>query len=125
MAKLQLFIKKQAETTFGKHPSERTITELLQYGIINLDKPKGPTSHLVVDHIKKILKINKAGHSGTLDPGVTGVQPIALNRATRITHFLLTAPKEYVCLMHLHQKINPRGFIYLDYLIYLFLPAPR
>ncbi|HIH11310.1 TPA: RNA-guided pseudouridylation complex pseudouridine synthase subunit Cbf5 [Candidatus Woesearchaeota archaeon] len=106
MAKLQLFIKKQAETTFGKHPSERTITELLQYGIINLDKPKGPTSHQTADYVKKIIHTTKAGHSGTLDPQVSGVQPVAIGKATRIAEFLLTAPKEYICLMHIHKEFD-------------------
>ena len=53
-------------------------------------------------HIQKILGINKAGHSGTLDPKVTGVLPIALGRATRIAQHLLTAGKEYICIMHVH-----------------------
>src|SRR3989344_1011791 len=102
----QLFIKKPAEGTFGKHPSERTITELLQYGIINLDKPKGPTSHQTADYVKKIIHTTKAGHSGTLDPQVTGVQPVAIGKATRITEFLLTSPKEYVGIMHLHKIVE-------------------
>ena len=102
----QIFIKKEEKGTFGKFPEERTAEELIQYGIVNVDKPKGPTSHQTSDYVKKILDISKAGHSGTLDPQVTGVQPIALGRATRITQFLLTAPKEYICLMHLHKEIS-------------------
>ena len=102
----QLFIKKEENGTFGKKPEERTTEELIQYGIVNIDKPKGPTSHQTSDYVKKILNISKAGHSGTLDPAVTGVQPIALGKATRITQFLLTAPKEYVCLMHLHKEVD-------------------
>lgn len=102
----QIFIKKNVEGKFGYSPEERPLEETINYGIINLDKPKGPTSHQVSDHVKKILNINKAGHSGTLDPQVTGVQPIALGRATRIAQFLLTAPKEYVCVMHLHNEVN-------------------
>ena len=101
----QLFIKKAAEGEFGKSPAERTADELIQYGIVNIDKPKGPTSHQTSDYVKKILRLDKAGHSGTLDPAVTGVQPVALGKATRITQFLLTAPKEYVCLMHLHSEV--------------------
>lgn len=58
---------KETKGEFGKLPSERTPEELIQYGIINMDKPKGPTSHLVVDYVKKILGIKKAGHSGTLE----------------------------------------------------------
>ena len=105
MADTQIFIKKNIPGQFGKSPSERTPEELLQYGIINVDKPKGPTSHQVADYVKQILNIEKAGHSGTLDPQVTGVQPIGLGKATRIMEFLLTAPKEYVCIMHLHKKV--------------------
>jgi len=63
----QMFIKKESEGTFGKYPQERTPEELIQYGIVNLDKPKGPTSHQVSDYVQKILGITKAGHSGTLE----------------------------------------------------------
>jgi H/ACA ribonucleoprotein complex subunit 4 len=104
--KKQIFVKKEEVGKFGINPEEKTTETLLKYGIINIDKPKGPTSHQTSDYVKKILKLNKAGHSGTLDPQVTGVQPIAIGRATRITHFFLTAPKEYVCLMHLHKDID-------------------
>lgn len=103
-----VFIKKAAVGEFGKHPAERTAEELIQYGIVNIDKPKGPTSHQLSDYVQKILHIDRAGHSGTLDPKVTGVQPVALGKATRITQFLLTAPKEYVCLMHLHKEVEEK-----------------
>jgi len=106
----QLFVKKEAVGEFGKAPAERTPAELIQYGIVNFDKPKGPSSHQVSDYVQKILKISKAGHSGTLDPQVTGVQPVALGRATRITQFLLTAPKEYVGIMHLHHEVPEELF---------------
>ena len=101
-----IFTKKPAVGQFGQDPQQRSITELLNYGIVNIDKPKGPTSHQTSDFVKKILKLSKAGHSGTLDPAVTGVQPVSLGRATKIAQFLLTAPKEYVCLMHLHQEVE-------------------
>lgn len=104
--KRQIFVKKEEVGIFGRSPEERTAEELIRYGIVNLDKPKGPTSHHISDYVKKILNISRAGHSGTLDPQVTGVQPIALGRATRVTRFLLTAPKEYVCLMHLHKEVD-------------------
>src|SRR3989344_474496 len=102
----QLFIKKPAEGTYGKKPEERTAEELCQYGIINLDKPKGPTSHQVSDYVQKIMHVKKSGHSGTLDQQVTGVQPVAIGKATRITEFLLTSPKEYVGIMHLHKIVE-------------------
>ena len=99
-------ILKKAEGKFGQKPEERTISELIKHGVVNIDKPSGPTSHQVADYVKKILQIKKAGHSGTLDPKVTGVQPIALGKATRITHFLLTAPKEYIGIMRIHKDIS-------------------
>lgn len=88
----------------GFDPNKRSVKELLEKGIIVMDKPSGPTSHQAVDYLKNVLKLEKAGHSGTLDPGVTGVLPVALGKATRITYSLLTAGKEYVCLMHLHKN---------------------
>jgi len=81
------------------------IPELLNNGIILIDKPAGPTSHQVSDQVKKILNINKAGHSGTLDPNVTGVLPIALGNGTKVIQALLNAGKEYVCVMHVHDDI--------------------
>lgn len=68
----------------GHNPIKRPITEYLKYGIINLDKPSNPSSHEVVAWIKRILKVEKTGHSGTLDPKVTGCLIICLNRATRL-----------------------------------------
>src|SRR3989344_8226839 len=106
MTEKQLFVKKKMSGDWGKRPEERTPEELIKYGIINIDKPKGPTSHQVSDYVQRILGIEKAGHSGTLDPQVTGVQPVAVGKATRITLFLLTAPKEYVGIMHLHKEVE-------------------
>src|SRR3989344_2094341 len=102
----QIFVKRQAMGNFGRIPGERTPEELIDYCIVNIDKPKGPSSHQISDYVQKILGIDKAGHSGTLDPNVTGVQPIATGRATRITEFFLTAPKEYVGIMHLHHEVE-------------------
>jgi H/ACA ribonucleoprotein complex subunit 4 len=58
----------------------------------------------VVSWVKRILSLNRAGHSGTLDPKVTGVLPVMLGNATKIANVLLTAGKEYVCIMRLHQQ---------------------
>ena len=106
----QIFVKKKVEGEFGISPEEKTTETLLKYGIINIDKLKGPTSHQTADYVKKIIPVKKAGHSGTLDPAVTGVQPIAIGRATRITHFFLTAPKEYICLIYLHKNVEEKVF---------------
>ncbi len=104
----KVLTKKQAETSdkFGCDPNNRSVDELINYGIINIDKQKGPTSHQVTAYAKDILKINKAGHSGTLDPKVTGVLPTAIGRGTRVVQTLLIAGKEYVCLMYLHKKAD-------------------
>lgn len=101
-------IKRNSSTSdkFGNQFDHLPIEELLNYGIINLDKPKGPTSHQVTDYLKKIIGVNKAGHSGTLDPKVTGVLPIAIGRGTRVVQCLLTSGKEYITLMHLHQEVT-------------------
>ena len=101
-------VKKESETNwnYGQDPNKRNLKELINYGIINLNKPSGPTSHQVSDYVQRILNIKKAGHSGTLDPKVTGVLPIALEKATRIVETLLKSGKEYICLMHLHKKID-------------------
>ncbi len=89
----------------GKRPQERELPEYIRKGAINLDKPAGPTSHEVTSWVKKILEIEKAGHSGTLDPNVTGLLPIMLGEATKAVDALLTAGKEYVCLMKLHTEV--------------------
>jgi len=106
----KILIRKGAETNpeLGCKPEERKTEEIINYGIVNIDKPKGPTSHQVSDYVQKIIHISKAGHSGTLDPAVTGVLPIALDRATRIVQGLLTAGKEYVGIMHLHKNIEEK-----------------
>ena len=104
----KILIRKEASTdyNFGCRPDNRKTEEIISYGIVNIDKPKGPTSHQVSDYVQKILGIEKSGHSGTLDPAVTGVLPVALGRSTRIVQGLLTAGKEYVAIMHLHRDIG-------------------
>ena len=90
---------------YGKDPNTRSIQELLDKGVINLDKPFGPTSHEVTAWVKLILHLKKAGHSGTLDPHVTGVLPMMLGEATRLVQVLLLSGKEYVCVMRLHKDV--------------------
>jgi len=57
---------------FGCSPLKRDISDYVKGGYINLDKPVNPSSHEVVAWIKRILKVEKTGHSGTLDPKVSG-----------------------------------------------------
>ena len=104
----KLLIKSESTTdpSFGCKPQERPIEEHIDKGVINLNKPSGPTSHEIDSWVRRILKSKKTGHGGTLDPKVTGVLPIGINSATRVIQLLLPAPKEYVCLMSLHKDLS-------------------
>jgi len=66
--KKEIMVKKEATTNpeFGCKPEERPVEQLIKYGIVNINKPSGPTSHQVSDYVQKILGIDKSGHSGTL-----------------------------------------------------------
>ena len=107
----KVLVRKESSTNpdYGCKPEERSTKELLEYGIVNIDKPSGPSSHQVSAYVKKILHIEKSGHSGTLDPKVTGVLPVALGKGTRIVQSLLTAGKEYVCLMQVHADVDEKN----------------
>ena len=99
------------DDNFGTYYDKRTVEQLLNYGIILLDKPPGPTSHETVAWTKRILKIPKIGHSGTLDPQVSGVLPLGLGEATKALGVLLFGPKEYHALGRIHslpskEKLN-------------------
>nr|AIF18668.1 H/ACA RNA-protein complex component (DKC1, NOLA4, CBF5) [uncultured marine group II/III euryarchaeote KM3_83_G03] len=105
--KFEILTKKEEETNsdFGCKPEDRSTEKIINYGIVNLDKPSGPSSHQTSAYVKQILKLDKAGHSGTLDPSVTGILPVALGKGTRITHSLIKAGKEYITLMRLHKDV--------------------
>jgi H/ACA ribonucleoprotein complex subunit 4 len=85
---------------------EKHLSELLEFGIINVDKPSGPTSFNVSDFVRKKLGLRKTSHFGTLDPKVTGVLPVALNRACRLTRYFIGEDKEYVGIMRMHKEIE-------------------
>jgi len=70
-------------------------------GILVIDKPQGLTSMDVVEEIKKVLRVKKAGHGGTLDPIATGVLPIFLNEATKVAQIFLEGDKLYEGVMQL------------------------
>ena len=89
----------------GHSPLKRPIADYLKYGVINLDKPANPSSHEVVAWIKRILRVEKTGHSGTLDPKVTGNLIVCIDRATRLVKSQQGAGKEYVCIARLHSAV--------------------
>jgi H/ACA ribonucleoprotein complex subunit 4 len=86
----------------GHTPLRRPLAEYVRYGVINLDKPANPSSHEVVAWVKRILRVEKTGHSGTLDPKVTGNLLVCVDRATRLVKSQQGAGKEYVCVARLH-----------------------
>jgi len=71
------------------------------HGVLNINKPAGVTSHDVVDAVRRILGMQRVGHTGTLDPQATGVLPLCVGRATRIAQYLTQADKEYVMTLRL------------------------
>ena len=89
-----------------KLKEKKSADELLEFGIINIDKPSGPTSFDISDFVRKKLGLRKTSHFGTLDPKVTGVLPIALNRACKFTGFFLGEDKEYVGIMRFHEEVE-------------------
>jgi H/ACA ribonucleoprotein complex subunit 4 len=99
--------KDKTDEKFGCLPDQRKIEDHIKLGIVNIDKPSGPTSHQISAYVRDILGISKCGHAGTLDPHVTGVLPVALEHATKIVQVLLTAGKRYIGVMHLHKDISP------------------
>ena len=90
----------------GCSPLKRPLQDYLKYGVINLDKPANPSSHEVVAWIKRILRVEKTGHSGTLDPKVTGCLIVCIDRATRLVKSQQSAGKEYVGVVRLHAAIE-------------------
>ncbi|CAK7274227.1 centromere/microtubule-binding protein cbf5 [Sporothrix epigloea] len=89
----------------GSAPLRRDLKSYISSGVINLDKPSNPSSHEVVAWIKRILRVEKTGHSGTLDPKVTGCLIVCVDRATRLVKSQQGAGKEYVCIARLHGKV--------------------
>ncbi|MEF8756754.1 MAG: RNA-guided pseudouridylation complex pseudouridine synthase subunit Cbf5, partial [Halobacteriales archaeon] len=96
-------------------PEERSPAQLLRFGVVNLDKPPGPSSHQVAgwvrDAVGDALEAatddrgpEKAAHGGTLDPKVTGSLPVLLGTAPRMAQVFLAGDKEYVAVLELHGR---------------------
>ncbi|VDP84357.1 unnamed protein product [Echinostoma caproni] len=95
----------EADTT-GYSPLHRPIDEHIQTGVINLDKPSNPSSHEVVAWVKRALGVGKTGHSGTLDPKVTGCLIVCIDRATRLVKSQQSAGKVYIGIFRLHEALD-------------------
>jgi H/ACA ribonucleoprotein complex subunit 4 len=94
------------EINLKKIKQNKTTKELLEFSIINIDKPSGPTSFNVSNFVKKFLKLRKTSHFGTLDPKVTGVLPIALNRACKLSGYFIGENKTYVGIARFHKPVE-------------------
>jgi H/ACA ribonucleoprotein complex subunit 4 len=101
--------------TLRDPPGERSVEELLTFGVCNLDKPPGPTSHQVADWLKRLVNdaveavdatataplLDRVAHTGTLDPKVTGSLPALFGDATRLAQVFAKSEKEYVAVLEL------------------------
>lgn len=107
MSHLKGFFVKSGEVSggYGIFPESRSAQDHIKNGIVIIDKPAGPTSHQISAWVRDMLSLGKTGHSGTLDPNVTGVLVIALQNATKIMPALAQSIKEYVCVMTLHKDV--------------------
>ena len=92
MEKTQFWKLSESDTNpdFGCKPEERTLDQLLNSGVILVDKPRGPTSHQLTAWARDLLGISKIGHGGTLDPFATGLLTLLLGKATRLTDIVET-----------------------------------
>jgi len=88
-------------------PEERPVDDLLAFGVVNLDKPPGPSAHQVAAWVRDATGQERVAHGGTLDPKVTGCLPILLGDAARAARIFDDAVKEYVAVLELHDRAPP------------------
>lgn len=105
-SKILVRIDVESNPSFGEDPYNRPLDRHIKLGVVNLDKPRGPTSHDVTSKVKSLLAAGRAGHGGTLDPSVSGVLPILLDDATKCAGVVMSGGKEYVCVMKLHGDVS-------------------
>ena len=103
--------KVKSDPKYGKAPNDRSVKELLDNGIIIIDKVRGPTSHQIDAWIRDFLHVKKVGHHGTLDPNATGVLPIGVGNSVKTLYILLSAGKEYIGVMKLHKDVQKQKVI--------------
>jgi tRNA pseudouridine55 synthase len=86
-------------------PDDRDPETLLEFGVINLDKPPGPSAHQVAAWVRDMAVVERAAHAGTLDPKVTGCLPILTGTATRAAQVFDDSRKGYVAVLESHAPI--------------------
>ena len=89
---------------------EEKLKEKYQNSLILIDKKAGITSHDEVYNLRKIFKIKKIGHSGTLDPKVTGLLVMGIGKGTKILEYMLLSEKRYIAEFIFHKKIEKKDF---------------
>jgi len=107
-----------ADPRWGCAPADRDLAARVDWGVVVLDKPSGPTSRRAADIVRRLLRASKVGHGGTLDPRASGVLPVLLGRATRAASPLIGCDKAYDGLLVLHGDVPEddlrdamRGFV--------------
>ena len=107
-------------------PGDRSPADLLAFGLVNLDKPPGPSAHQVAGWVRDMSGQQRAAHAGTLDPKVTGSLPLLLGRATRAARVFDGLDKEYVAVLEL-QGPPPGDFeaVLADFVGDIYQTPPR
>jgi tRNA pseudouridine55 synthase len=107
-------------------PADRDRDALLSFGVVNLDKPPGPSAHQVAAWVRDLAGVDRAAHAGTLDPKVTGCLPVMLGDATRLAPVFLEGSKEYVAVLELHGR-RPDDFeaVVAEFQAELYQKPPR
>ena len=96
----------RTDPQWGCDPRARPIRQHLEYGVVVLDKPPGPTSHQVAAWAREALGVDRVGHAGTLDPKVTGVLVLGISSATRALDLVREAGKVYMAELVLHRDVG-------------------
>ncbi|MFW5946055.1 MAG: RNA-guided pseudouridylation complex pseudouridine synthase subunit Cbf5 [Candidatus Natronoplasma sp.] len=101
------YVRDKANTIskWGEFPSKRSVEVLIPRSLVVIDKPQGPTSHQVSAWVRDIFD-EKTGHSGTLDPKVTGMLPMGIGKSVRLLDLLHSVPKEYIAAMRFHGEVD-------------------
>ena len=101
--------KARTNPSFGCKPEARSLQDLLDCGVILIDKPPGPSSHQLAAWVRSLLGIKRIGHGGTLDPFATGLLTLLCGRSTKITSEVLRKPKSYISVIRFRDPIEPRA----------------
>ena len=98
--------KATTDSKNGCKPSERTLEQLLDAGVILVDKPRGPSSHQLTAWAREMLGIQRLGHGGTLDPFATGLLTMLCCKSTRLTEMVLTGDKRYIAVLRFAREVT-------------------